>query len=719
VIIPGSQKKVFLPLAACVVAGATACSPHLPWNLPVVVSDVHGPVAGVEVAIEGRFVGVTDAQGKMTARFEAPPRHTTHIEVRAPGFAAVHLPKSIALELPSLWKWALGADLQGASTLPFQGVDLDIWAPEDTLLSTSPLMDGSEDSLQNTLDPGVEVTAEAKVESDLPDEKPEVSARNSLSAGALSSGSPALSASPSVPVFDPSSLSSAENAGASLAEGQKADGAKGEGSAKTQSLNEATRGLAVPAPERELAGSDGDTASVKETASAKDPTSDASPNSAGPALRPSPGASAQADPPASLVVEAFSDGKPLAATQVYSIRQASGRVVKLGETDAKGRLVSRHPAGLLGESLLVRNPCCVSLLRPLAMDASGKSTRSLRVDLAPGVSHDFVAVQTSYGHSRVVSKVALQRAGRTLDVTGPAGVAIVRSKNLASGLAALDVGSAETVPPRKALALEIGGTTTTAPHLLEVALARPRLPQVGFLELAGGDVVHAETNLRGEPFYRRARRDFLSRFVQEKALRPLIFQEVKKIADAVGTPLESWMRRGWDLSAASGEIDFLVALESKGPEAARMRLVDAAGTVLWDETFSFGPGESGGEAAPELAGKAAFEGLLKALPFEFVAKAVEESDGSGTRVELEASPEVFSRGVLGKGDVFQRVAMGEPCGGTLQRDGPTLLVQGACAGGLVVGETFRRMPRSGFASQKSMAKPALTLPPPSGNSGGQ
>jgi hypothetical protein len=398
----------------------------------------------------------------------------------------------------------------------------------------------------------------------------------------------------------------------------------------------------------------------------------------------------------SLVVEAFLEGRPLAHTQVYSLRRASGRIVKLGETDAAGLLKSDHPAALLGETLLVRNVCCVSLLRPLTIDPRSKETRKLRVDLTSGVSHDFVAVQTSYGQPRSVEKVALQLAGRTLEITGPAGAALVGAKNLSAGLAALEVGSADTLPTRKAVALPIASTTEEAPHLIEVARASPRTPQVGLIELSDGEVVHAETHLRGEPLHRRARRDFLSRFVQEKTLRPLIFQEVKRYAESAGVPVETLLRRGWDLTPLAGEIDFVATFEAQRGNfgGVRARLFDSMGTVLWDEVFPY----DAGEASPELAGRAAFDGLLHALPFEFAALSVTPLDkGKAVRVALATGKD--HEATLTKGDMFQRVGKGEACEGRLEADGTSAVVQGVCAENTAVGDLFQRKRRGGLAGR--------------------
>lgn len=700
-----AQKKILL-WSAVLVFGATGCSVQLTWTLPVVVTDHRGPLPGVEVAVEGRFVGVTDAQGRLDAQFDAKPLQTARVEFRVSSFEAAHAPKSVFLELPSLWRWAVGANLKGASTLPSQEVALGVWNPkvfaeasEDVEASESSEaaeLVGAADGLGGSLR-GTEGMAEA----DLPEAVAEQGAERSNALQGLGrTAARQVPADPTEAGEEPRSETGNETkkeAQKDPKEVRKAERtAQQNGETAAEENGEVAQAVPIPGEAQGVASGGTGVPSEDPTQAMKQEGTDLAGEK-----NAVPGKEHLTTASASLVLESFLEGKPLAATQVYSIRQASGRIVKLGETDAAGRLEARHPAALLGESLFVRNPCCVSVLRPLTMGQGSKGPRSLRVDLSPGVSHDFVAVQTSYGHPRAVEKVTLQHQGRTLDVTGPAGVAVVSAKNIAVGLAALEVGSSETLPTRKALALEIGATTAFSPHLLEVARGRPRLPQVGFLELAGGNVVHAETNLRGEPSYRRARRDFLSRFVQEKSLRPLIFQEVKKIADAAGAPVESWVRRGWDTSAAAGEVDFLVALESKGDGAARARLFDSEGTVLWDETFPYGGSAKEDESVPELAGKAAFDGLLKALPFEFVVKGVQDSAEKTARVELEVGEDALARGLVSKDDVFKRVGKGDACEGVLSEEKATLVVQGACAeeaGGIVVGDTFQRQRKKPLVS---------------------
>jgi hypothetical protein len=361
----------------------------------------------------------------------------------------------------------------------------------------------------------------------------------------------------------------------------------------------------------------------------------------------------------------------------------------------------------------------VSQVRPLALDARAKEVRKLRVDLAPGTSHDFVAVQMAFGQPRALEKISFQRAGRTLDVTGPAGVSAVAAKNLEVGLVALDAVANDSLPQRKPFAVSLSSNTSPEPHRVVLSSAKPRAPQVGLVELSAGEIVHAESHLRGEPAFRRARRDFLSRFVREKALRPLIFQEVKRLAEGGGLPVEQLLRRGWDISPLAGEIDFLLALEPRGGgrgdagrshvTGVRARLLDAAGTVLWDEVFPYDTGS----AAPEMAGQAAFEGAMRALPLEFAALgATDLPGGDGTRVELSTGGEDFAR-ALRAGDTFawvpvvshgggagSTVASGSAagsCEGTLQADLKNILVKGSCDATLVTGDVFRRKASQGVA----------------------
>ena len=688
-----ARKQAFI----LVVLLLCACSPQLDWALALNVADSMGPVAGAEVAVDGGFVGVTDTQGKLVVNLQKPIGAQVQFTLRQQGIEVLRLPVIRTVQLPSLYQWLKVMDVRGRAQLP-------------EVKFTFPRIEPQVEAEQQTAEEGLpSASKRSVVEANLPDEAPSSSAvdtastlstepqstfnvtqhpfkngvenssgvdvaalLNPLPASILSVSTSSSTANDSAP--NGTILAGAENLAQNLAGNEK--NSKGE-LAETRNGKVPSNGRNEPVIEH--GGEPNASENGGGNAAGKDPAT-ALAVSAARATATASASATSAEPSVSknlsLSVEVMSEGKPLGGAQVYTAKRSARKMVKLGATSENGVLESDYPAALLGETIFVRHSCCFSqqLNLPKAIQAGSSDlpswkqklsieSRKLRVDLAPGVSHDFFVRQQSYGVPRVFERVSLVRNAQTLEVTNSLGVASVSGKNLAQGNTALEFYSADAVPLRRNEAFMIESKTEEEPFLVSMSQARVPSPVVGFYETLRGKIVYAESHLVGEPLFRRARREFLSRFIQEKTFRPLIFSELSKLVHQGGQQMEKIARDGWDIGPLQGEFDYLVVLEMGLVEGFGMKLLDSSGRAVWKENFT----DAKWLVAPEIAGRKAFDTLLSNLPFETAIvskvplaekepnsdaqmfeigdeKAIGLSFQSGTKLESVWSPETNSEG---------------------------------------------------------------------------
>jgi hypothetical protein len=322
---------------------------------------------------------------------------------------------------------------------------------------------------------------------------------------------------------------------------------------------------------------------------------------------PATGASPAIEAPREIVAHLFLSGKPLSGVQVFATDQGTHSLVQMGVTGGDGVLRAPFPAGLKPEGLLMRHPCCKPQLRPIM--AQGQSPNMTTLSAEKG--RDFVLLRDLYGYARTVPNTELWSGGARLDVAGETGIAIAALSQVVKNEFSLV--NRDAVPEIFLGKLPLK-ESEPKPVIVYTGTKRAQLPVVGLIEFAAGEEGAGGSN---EGRWRRFRREFFSRFVQNQTIRAMIPSDVLTLGDAAKLKPRELVERGWEFTVMSPSLDFLLVLDGQQRQSFVARLVDRSGTVLWEAKVAtddaVAPEKRGAELFGEFLGRFPYEGTVLAL----------------------------------------------------------------------------------------------------------
>jgi hypothetical protein len=615
------------------------CTVSLPWVMEIQTSTANSqsPIAkGVEVAVDGKFVGISDEQGKLAVPLSAGPLQTLKWSFRDQNAESLVLPQSFEIAAPDFWIWLKALGWQGVATYKMPPIVLAEVKWSEEAVSVEPEEAIPQEHIQETELSPLELQTLESSGSALGGSKVEPLVVVTADIGKdLDSLVPKIQ----IPLTD-----TTDNTGPSVGP-------------KSQAI--------LPNIQTEI---------------------DESLN----AVLVSPDTAAFSETERNLDLKntfrflVKSQGKALPNTAISIWNSVSTRFIELGETDGHGELTTAFLFTQNADSVYLRHSCCVTQLRslpkrPIKVKKNGLET--LTFELLPGVSHDFWVGSRMYGVMRGVAKVALETGGRSFGSTSEQGLIQVVGKNLSEGPISLKATSQTELVSAVDKAFVLQDHTQINPYFLEVTLKERRPPILGILETVQGRFEASETSTLFNKGYRRFRRELITQLTRKMLFRSMQGQELVTLFRRYGLELPKSLTSGWDMSNVQGEVDYVLWIDRLQNDSVSLRLVAANGALEMNRTWDLQ------NAIPEEQGAHALSKLLSQFPFEV---AVTQSQGqvgiSKAWLDQIKDGEKFVRTEIAIAGTQEKP--NQVCEAVLSKETLTLKAKGNCGSGIKIGDVF-------------------------------
>ncbi len=309
-----------------------------------------------------------------------------------------------------------------------------------------------------------------------------------------------------------------------------------------------------------------------------------------------------------LVVNIFTksaDKKiPLADTEIYMGRNLTRTEKLLGKTDSNGKLEVNVPQNLWGESLIFKNVCCG--IRSQAL-TGGRDGAMQEFIFPEKKGREFHVMNFAYGLARGAEKVDVKWGASTQDVTGPTGLAVANEN---SGDSQYSLASQDFLPAQVSI------PNSENSNRFYLAPRKAIKPVVALLELENETQGKTVNQWSDDSVFRLFRREFLAKYLQAMAVRPVIAAETRKLAKNAGIEIEHLILKGWQNTPLEAEWDAMLIVRKldafQGQKSLILRLVNRMGVEMWKKNISFDgkPGQAEAQAAN------GFNDFMKSFPFE-------------------------------------------------------------------------------------------------------
>lgn len=309
-----------------------------------------------------------------------------------------------------------------------------------------------------------------------------------------------------------------------------------------------------------------------------------------------------------LALEIFFEGKPQENVHVFTGRNASQNISYIGTTDGKGIISFPMPKQRRADVLILKKASFLTVVKPLT---SGSGKQSMRIDLQEGKSTDFILQSYAYGVGRGIDKTELKANSLRIDISGLTGF-VTTSKPL-DDKTLLSLNQKNSIPEIidfKILkkCIELHSLVNQIPTLYVSALL-PYKPSVGLIEPS------LSSPLQTNQQWRRVRREFFSRFMNEPFMRGLISEDIIKMSNSIGISPIEMAKSGWKNTAFSSDLDLLMQIQYIEAENGKDFLLggkvfDKSGKVIMERTMPVTM-----ENSEKISAKM-YSSLLSSLPIE-------------------------------------------------------------------------------------------------------
>ncbi len=258
----------------------------------------------------------------------------------------------------------------------------------------------------------------------------------------------------------------------------------------------------------------------------------------------------------SVIIEVFGEAKPLENVQVYLGRNATQTVSFVGSTDMKGNIVIPMPKNRRGDMFYLKRNSYLTMAKPIS---SGSGRQKLRVDMLPGKSTEFLLNNFAYGFGRGMDKTELHFNSLKVDQSTMLGfVTLAKPFEEKSNISVVQKNAIpeKLEPSFLKKNLEFFNLVNQIPVIFVTSLS-PYKPSVGLIEppLIGS----LQTNM----LWRRIRREFFSRFMNEFYMRGIIAEDVQRMANSLEmSPLEM-AKAGWKNAPFATDLDMIMSIQFK------------------------------------------------------------------------------------------------------------------------------------------------------------
>lgn len=255
-----------------------------------------------------------------------------------------------------------------------------------------------------------------------------------------------------------------------------------------------------------------------------------------------------------LTLEVLFEGKPQENVHIFTGRNASQNISYIGTTDIKGMISFTMPKQRRADVLVIKKAAFLTVLKPLT---SGSGKQNMRIDLQQGKSSDFILQNYAYGMGRGIDKTELKVNSLRMDISGLIGF-VTTNKSL-EDKNILSLEQKNSIPELidfKILkkCLELHSIVNQIPTLYVSAIL-PYKPSVGLIEPP------LSAPLQTNQAWRRVRREFFSRFMNEIFMRGLIPEDIIKMSNSVGISPIEMAKSGWKNTSFSADLDMIIQIQ--------------------------------------------------------------------------------------------------------------------------------------------------------------
>lgn len=256
-----------------------------------------------------------------------------------------------------------------------------------------------------------------------------------------------------------------------------------------------------------------------------------------------------------ISLEIFSDGKPLDGVEVFTGRNASQNISYIGTSNNKGVIEFSMPRLQRIDVVILKKTSFITVLKPLT---PGSGKQNLHIDLQKGKSTDFILQNYVYGIGRGLDKTELKINSLKADISSLVGF-VTTNKSIDDNIifSLIQKNSIPTEINSKMLkkCLESFTMVNQIPTLY-VSSQIPYKPSVGLIE------PFLSSTLLTNQLWRRTRREFFSRYMNETFFRGLIPDDVTKMANSIGISSIELAKNGWKNTSFSSDLDILLQIQN-------------------------------------------------------------------------------------------------------------------------------------------------------------
>ncbi len=247
-----------------------------------------------------------------------------------------------------------------------------------------------------------------------------------------------------------------------------------------------------------------------------------------------------------------SQNNPVEKAKIYLGYNGSQTIKYQGESSRTGAIDVHYNKAVAPDILIIKKRGFVTNVTPFIENVS---TQSLLLEMKPGKSMDFLIENFAYGAGRGTDKAELLLNGIKQDVSS-----ILGFLTLAKEVQQTDILSIEQ---KNSIITNISSEDLKRhySHKSEdlVGLFIPTLipykPNVGFIEpnISGA----LESNM----LWRRVRREFFSRYINEQSFKTKIIDDLIKIVNVKKDSVLDLLKKGWQNASFAKDIDMLLQID--------------------------------------------------------------------------------------------------------------------------------------------------------------
>lgn len=255
----------------------------------------------------------------------------------------------------------------------------------------------------------------------------------------------------------------------------------------------------------------------------------------------------------STLLKVTSNNQPIANSFIFIGYNNSQTIKKAGETNAAGEIKFTYNSSISPDIIIIKKDGFVTQVGPFIQNTGDKP---VLYDLKNGKSIDFLVQSYAYNEGRGLDKTELYLNGAKQEVSTGLGFITLNRELKSEDIISLEqknsiLSNISSDDLKKQLQNNKPGEIST----LMIPSLVPFKETVGLLEpnLTG--------SLATNKLWRRARREFFSRFINEQSFKTKIQDDLVKVTNLTGDALFDIFRRGWENASFAKDVDIVMQID--------------------------------------------------------------------------------------------------------------------------------------------------------------